>query len=213
MANKKASVWETLSKINVSERIEKKYFKNKKSGKEYGLSYLSWAWAWAEVKKRYPTASYEIHDDIFFPDNTIEVRVSVTIEDQTHMMWLPVMDYKNDAKVNPTSREVSDTRMRCLTKAIAMHGMGHYIYAGEELPEGQLTEEEAKTNNPNMNMSHEEKAEMWLEFFHDDTVDATKFAENDRKFQRWFTRADELTPALRERINEAYLTKKTELML
>lgn len=213
MANKKASVWETLSKINVSERIEKKYFKNKKSGKEYGLSYLSWAWAWAEVKKRYPNASYEIHDDIFFPDNTIEVRVSVTIEDQTHMMWLPVMDYKNDAKVNPTSREVSDTRMRCLTKAIAMHGMGHYIYAGEELPEGQLTEEEAKTNNPNMNMSHEEKAEMWLEFFHDDTVDATKFAENDRKFQRWFTRADELTPALRERINEAYLTKKTELML
>ena len=129
------------------------------------------------------------------------------------MMWLPVMDYKNDAKVNPTSREVSDTRMRCLTKAIAMHGMGHYIYAGEELPEGQLTEEEAKTHNPNLNMSHEEKAEMWLEFFHDDTVDATKFAENDKKFQRWFTRADELTPALRERINEAYLTKKTELML
>ncbi len=213
MANKKASVWETLSKINVSERIEKKYFKNKKTGREYGLSYLSWAWAWAEVKKRYPTASYEIHDDIFFPDNTIEVRVSVTIEDQTHMMWLPVMDYKNDAKVNPTSREVSDTRMRCLTKAIAMHGMGHYIYAGEELPEGQLTEQEAKTNNPNMNMSHEEKAEMWLEFFHDDTVDAIKFAENDKKFQRWFTRADELTPALRERINEAYLTKKTELML
>ena len=213
MANKKTSVWETLSKINVSERVEKKYFKNKKTGREYGLSYLSWAWAWAEVKKRYPTASYEIHDDIFFPDNTVETRVSVTIEDQTHMMWLPVMDYKNDAKVNPTSREVSDTRMRCLTKAIAMHGMGHYIYAGEELPEGQLTEEEAKTNNPNLNMSHEEKAEMWLEFFHDDTVDATKFAENDRKFQRWFTRADELTPALRERINEAYLTKKTELML
>tara|TARA_B100001059_G_C17704095_1_gene511726 strand:- start:48 stop:689 length:642 start_codon:yes stop_codon:yes gene_type:complete len=213
MANKKTSVWETLSKINVSERVEKKYFKNKKTGREYGLSYLSWAWAWAEVKKRYPTASYEIHDDIFFPDNTVETRVSVTIEDQTHMMWLPVMDFKNDAKVNPTSREVSDTRMRCLTKAIAMHGMGHYIYAGEELPEGQLTEEEAKTNDPNLNMSHEEKAEAWLEFFYNDTVDATKFAENDKKFQRWFTRADELTPALRERINEAYLTKKTELML
>ena len=213
MANKKTSVWETLSKINVSERVEKKYFKNKKTGREYGLSYLSWAWAWAEVKKRYPTASYEIHDDIFFPDNTVETRVSVTIEDQTHMMWLPVMDFKNDAKVNPTSREVSDTRMRCLTKAIAMHGMGHYIYAGEELPEGQLTEEEAKTNDPNLNMSHEEKAEAWLEFFYNDTVDATKFAENDKKFQRWFTRADELTQALRERINEAYLTKKTELML
>ncbi|BAQ90183.1 rad52-like recombinase [uncultured Mediterranean phage uvMED] len=213
MANKKTSVWETLSTINVSERVEKKYFKNKKTGREYGLSYLSWAWAWAEVKKRYPTASYEIHDDIFFPDNTVETRVSVTIEDQTHMMWLPVMDFKNDAKVNPTSREVSDTRMRCLTKAIAMHGMGHYIYAGEELPEGQLTEEEAKTNDPNLNMSHEEKAEAWLEFFYNDTVDATKFAENDKKFQRWFTRADELTQALRERINEAYLTKKTELML
>ena len=52
------------------------------------------------------------------------------------MMWLPVMDYKNDAKKNPTSKDISDSRMRCLAKAIAMHGLGHYVYAGEDVPEG-----------------------------------------------------------------------------
>ena len=52
------------------------------------------------------------------------------------MMWLPVMDYKNDAKKNPTSKDISNSRMRCLVKAIAMHGLGHYVYAGEDVPEG-----------------------------------------------------------------------------
>ena len=129
------SVWEDLSKKDLSKRIETKDFISNK-GKPYSLSYISWSWAWGELKKSYPDASYEVHDNITYPDNTVEVRISVTIKGQTHMMWLPVMDYKNDAKKNPTSKDISDSRMRCLAKAIAMHGLGHYVYAGEDVPEG-----------------------------------------------------------------------------
>ena len=129
------SVWEDLSKKDLSERIETKNFVSNQ-GKPYSMSYVSWSWAWGELKNSYPDASYEIHDNITYPDNTVEVRVSVTIKGQTHMMWLPVMDYKNDAKKNPTSKDISNSRMRCLAKAIAMHGLGHYVYAGEDVPEG-----------------------------------------------------------------------------
>lgn len=129
------SVWNSLSEKDLSKRIETKDYVSSK-GKPYSLSYISWSWAWGELKKSYPDASYEVHDNITYPDNTVEVRVSVTIKGQTHMMWLPVMDYKNDAKKNPTSKDISDSRMRCLAKAIAMHGLGHYVYAGEDVPEG-----------------------------------------------------------------------------
>ena len=129
------SVWKSLSEKDLSNRIETKDYVSSK-GKPYSLSYISWSWAWGELKNSYPDASYEVHDNITYPDNTVEVRVSVTIKGQTHMMWLPVMDYKNDAKKNPTSKDISDSRMRCLAKAIAMHGLGHYVYAGEDVPEG-----------------------------------------------------------------------------
>ena len=61
----------------------------------------------------------------------------VKIGELERLMWLPVMDYKNKAIVNPDTRAVSDTRMRCLTKCLAMYGLGHYIYAGEDLPTQQ----------------------------------------------------------------------------
>jgi len=137
------SVWETLSAVNVNDHAEKKN----------NLTYLSWAWAWGEVKNNYPDASYEVHDNIVYPDSTVEVRVSVTVKDQTHMMWLPVMDYRNKAIVGPTSRDISDARMRCFAKAIAMHGLGHYIYAGEDIPQTtgearQSAEEKAPVPTP-----------------------------------------------------------------
>ena len=124
------SVWDTLSAVDCSQKIEKK-------GK---LSYLSWAWAWAEVKKLYPEANYSFEPPIFFGDGTCEVWCSVTIGEQTHKMWLPVMDNKNQSVANPNSRALSDTRMRCLVKGLAMHGLGHYIYAGEDLPDMEATQ-------------------------------------------------------------------------
>jgi hypothetical protein len=122
------NVWETLSAIDVSAKIEKKG----------NLSYLSWAWAWGVLKANYPQSCYELSPPVFFGDGSCEVWVKLTVVDgeqsQTHDMWLPVMDHKNNAIKNPDSRKISDARMRCLVKAIAMFGLGHYIYAGEDLP-------------------------------------------------------------------------------
>jgi hypothetical protein len=66
---------------------------------------------------------------------TVEVSVSVSVKGITHTMWLPVMDNRNKSIVNPTSRDISDARMRCLVKCIAMFGLGIYLYAGEDLPQ------------------------------------------------------------------------------
>ena len=120
-----SEVWNKLSDIDVNEHTEKK-------GR---FTYLSWAWAWGIVKENYPEATYEIHDNIFYPDDSVETRMSVTIEGQTHTMWLPVMDNKNNPIHGPNSRDINDARMRCFVKAIAMHGLGHYIYAGEDVPQ------------------------------------------------------------------------------
>lgn len=119
------NTWKTLSAIDCSQHIEKK-------GQ---LSYLSWAWAWSTLMDNYPDASYTYSPPLFLENGTCEISVSVTVKDKTHTMWLPVMDNRKNSIANPTSRNISDSRMRCLVKAIAMHGLGAYIYAGEDLPE------------------------------------------------------------------------------
>ena len=129
---KKLSVFETLNAINVNEHTEKKN----------GLTYLSWAWAWAEVKKHYPTAFYTIYENAqgmnYHTDGrTCWVKTGVTIEGLEHIEYLPVMDFRNASipadKV--TSFDVNKAIQRSLTKAVARHGLGLYIYAGEDLPE------------------------------------------------------------------------------
>lgn len=148
----KKSVFETLSAINVNDKVEKKK----------DLTYLSWAWAWGEVKKAYPDASYKIVRDphtmspYFFDQHLgYMVMTEVTIEGQTLEMWLPVMDGANQAMKHEsyeystrygvktvdaaTMFDINKTLMRCLTKNLAMFGLGHYIYAGEDLPEVDAT--------------------------------------------------------------------------
>jgi hypothetical protein len=128
------TVWKKLSEIDVNTKTEKK-------GK---LTYLSWAWAWGELMNHFPMASYSFtewdypdgtsKDVLVYPDTTCSVECTLTIEDISRTMWLPVMDYRNNAVPDPTAREISDAKMRCLTKCISMFGLGHYIYAGEDLP-------------------------------------------------------------------------------
>jgi hypothetical protein len=72
---------------------------------------------------------------IRYPDGTAEVRCVLTVEDVSHTMWLPVMDYKNQAIKNPNARDINDAKMRCLVKAMSLFGLGLYIYAGEDLPD------------------------------------------------------------------------------
>ena len=129
-----ASVWQTLSAIDCSDKAEKKN----------GLTYLSWAWAWGILMEHYPEATYQFLNEEWDSEGRATVWCSVKIGELDRLMWLPVMDYKNKAIVKPDTRAVSDTRMRCLTKCLAMYGLGHYIYAGEDLPTQTETVEEAK---------------------------------------------------------------------
>ena len=87
------SVWKTLSAIDCSKHIEKK-------GQ---FSYLAWTWAWAMVKENYPDAVYVIEDDLVYPDETREVRCTVSIENLSHTMWLPVLNFQNKAIVEDQS--------------------------------------------------------------------------------------------------------------
>lgn len=123
MAAQYADIWKTLSKIDVSKHVEKKN----------GLSYLSWAWAWGVLMEHYPQAEYSFQKEEVHPDGTVTVHVDVMIGQCHRSMWLPVMDYKNNAIKNPDARKISDTKMRTLVKCLSMFGLGHYIYAGEDI--------------------------------------------------------------------------------
>lgn len=128
-----------LNNINVNDKTEKKN----------GLTYLSWAWAWGEVKKLHPDASYTIYENeagwnYHTDGRTCWVKTGCTVNGIEHIEYLPVMDFKN--KSIPldavTSFDVNKAIQRSLTKALARHGLGLYIYAGEDLPE------EEKANEP-----------------------------------------------------------------
>lgn len=131
-----------LNKVNVNDKTEKKG----------GLTYLSWAWAWGELKKRHPDAFYTIYENaegLFYHNDgkTAWVKTGVTVNGIEHIEYLPVMDYKNQSvpldKI--TSTAVNKTIQRSLTKAVARHGLGLYIYAGEDLPDdGEIKTEQAK---------------------------------------------------------------------
>ena len=163
-----------LNKIDVNDKIEKKN----------GLSYLSWAYAWGELKKRFPNATYKIYENTlpngyvvnYFTDGkTSYVKTSVTVNDIEHIEELPVMDYRN--KSIPleamTSFDVNKAIQRSLTKAVARHGLGLYIYAGEDLPEQEQKEApkqapktkvfnpaEEQKNEPNVKFATQEQINM-----------------------------------------------------
>ena len=178
---KKLNYFEELNNINVQDKIEKKN----------GLSYLSWAWAWQEIKKRHSSIQYEVVKNesglpFFKSEEGYMVYTKVTIDDITHEMWLPVMDGANKAmKSEPytykvqkkewstkynkyirskdpkgnylfeekqveaaTMFDINTAIMRCLVKNVAMHGLGLYIYAGEDIPSAEkddILEEERQS--------------------------------------------------------------------
>ena len=131
--------FEELNAVNVNDKTEQKN----------GLTYLAWAYAWGEVKKRYPEASYVIYENAqgwnYHTDGrTCWVKTGVSIEGIEHIEELPVMNNRNQSipLENVTSCDVNKAIQRSLTKACARHGLGLYIYAGEDLPENEKEEEE-----------------------------------------------------------------------
>ena len=150
-----SDIFKKLNAINVNENTEKKN----------GLTYLSWAWAWAELKKAYPDATYKIRQfdgkPYLYDENLgYMVMTEITIDNITHEMWLPVMDSANNAMKSTeytkktkykevpvlpaTMFDINTAIMRCLTKNIAMFGLGLYIYAGEDLPEDDAERKQAE---------------------------------------------------------------------
>jgi hypothetical protein len=121
-----------LAEVNVSKYVEKKG----------NLSYLSWAYAVDQLMRQDPMANWEFHDPKMF-GSTMMVSCTVTAFGKPITMHLPVMDHRNKAVENPDAFTVNKNMMRCLVKAIACHGLGLHIYAGEDLPQ-----EEAKTIKP-----------------------------------------------------------------
>lgn len=125
-----------LNAISVKDHTEQKN----------GLTYLSWAWAWTEFKKIFPDSFYTIYENAdglnyFHDGKTCWVKTGVTLVDDDfsleHIEMLPVMDHRNKSipLAAVTSTDINKTIQRSLTKAIARHGLGCYIYAGEDLPE------------------------------------------------------------------------------
>lgn len=150
--NNKESIWDVLSSINCSKHTEKKN----------GLTYLSWIWAWGIVKKTYPSANYEVtmwDNRPYLYDEKLGylVQTTVSIDGERIGMQLPVMDGANKAQKAEkytyktkygekevdaaTMFDINTAIMRCLTKNLAMFGLGHYIYAGEDLPESDEEQE------------------------------------------------------------------------
>lgn len=126
--------FEMLQSINCNGHTEKKG----------GLTYLSWAWAWQMVKKMFPDAYYTIYENkdgmnYHTDGRTCWVKTGVTVNGLEHIEYLPVMDYKNKSipLKEVTSTDVNKSIQRSLTKACARHGLGLYIYAGEDLPAGE----------------------------------------------------------------------------
>lgn len=113
-----------LASVDVSKHIEKKN----------GLSYLSWAWAVSELMRHDPAANWEFHEPKLYGE-TMMVSCTVTAFGKPITMHLPVMDHRNQAVKNPDAFVVNKNMMRCLVKTIACHGLGLYIYAGEDLPD------------------------------------------------------------------------------
>lgn len=118
------TIWQRLSKIDCSKHTEKKG----------NVPYLSWAWAWGIMMEEYPGISFNFTDPDVYPDGTMSINVQVQIGDIVRSMWLPVMDHRNKPIPNPNAFQINTTKMRCLTKCFALFGLGHYIYAGEDLP-------------------------------------------------------------------------------
>lgn len=136
------SLFEKLNAVNVNDKTEQKN----------GLTYLSWAWAWGELKKACPDATYTVYENAngwnYHTDGrTAWVKTGVTADGIEHIEYLPIMDYRNRSIPLEaiTSFDVNKAIQRSLTKAVARHGLGLYIYAGEDLPESK---EEAEANNP-----------------------------------------------------------------
>ena len=192
-----------LNAINVNDKTEKKN----------GLTYLSWAWAWGEVKKLYPDTTYKIYENdlgwnYHTDNNTAWVKTGVTVSGIEHIEYLPVMDNRNKSISidNITSFDVNKAIQRSLTKALARHGLGLYIYAGEDLPEDEKPSEPVKKSDkkPDFSeMAQEQITQSQANVLHELI---RQFGADEKKLCQYYKVA-----AVEAMTNEQYSTALVEL--
>ncbi len=166
------TIWNNLTEHEIDDRdiqaqthTRKKKVLDKRTNKtewieeEYQLHYYSWGACWRELMNRYPSAAYEfstferegkLYDVMYYADSTASVHCTVTIEGVSREMWLPVMDFRNKAIPNPDARAISDAKMRCLVKTVAMFGLGLDIYEGAYIPPEDRPEPDDETPDEEM---------------------------------------------------------------
>jgi hypothetical protein len=210
-----------LLKLNVNDHVEKKQ----------NLSYLSWAWAWAEALKADPAASFEVktfkHDEYtevpyMGVNGTAMVWVTVTLFGKPMTCFLPVMDHRNKPITNPDAFQVNTAIMRCMTKGLALHGLGLYIYAGEDLPEGEaepvivkaITPDKRATVDVEVNTGN---ADANAELFAEGMITFTNHCEDAMSLNRYWkanqTELDRLKvshPALYEQVRNRFAELKKQ---
>jgi len=173
LVERKELIAKLLTK-NVNDHVEKKN----------GLSYLSWAWAWAEALKADANATFkvEMFDGKCFMDinGTAMVFVTVTMFRKPMTCQLPVMDYRNKAIPNPDAFAVNTAIMRCMTKALALHGLGMYLYSGEDLPEEGKSVVITPTQGATDNIPQEE-----LQYLQEMAVDLIAMCEQGDPKAAW----------------------------
>ena len=177
------SAFEVLNKINVNEHTEKKN----------GLTYLSWAWAWGELLKQFPDSTYTIYENkdgwnYHTDGKTCWVKTGVTVDGKEYIEYLPVMDFKNRS-INAdavTSFDVNKAIQRSLTKAVARHGLGLYIYAGEDLPEDDITANAQKAPEaPAIHPQAETPAKVSPQLITEEEIEKLKQNANYVYGERW----------------------------
>lgn len=173
---KKVTTFEELYERDITkyvEKLEKKYKDKNGNQRSFFLSYLSWAYGHREMKRIDPDAKEIVHtfpliingqaaDGIEVPylqtPQGFFVKTSVTINERTESEWLPVLDQSNKPLANPNSFQINNSHKRCFVKALAKHGLGLYLYIGEDLPE--KIEEQQTNSNENQtgkNQQHEQQ--------------------------------------------------------
>jgi hypothetical protein len=181
---------------NVNDHVEKKQ----------NLTYLSWAWAWAEALKADPAASFSVRNFIvggttqcwMDVNGTAMVWVSVTLGGRTRECFLPVMDHRNKPIPNPDSFQINTALMRCLTKCLALFGLGLYIYAGEDLPEGRAESVETQEPKPDT------QGITNLKFFAEKLLDTLSMHETERDLREYWKANQENMDKLKKQAPEVF---------
>ena len=129
-----STIFDTFSRIDCTDHVEKKG----------GLDYIAWTFAYKTLMEHYPRNSIEFTEE-WLPNNTVMVHCDLTVtvgkDSANRKGWLPVLNYKNNAIVNPDAMQINTARMRCLTKTLALFGLGLNVYAGEAFPSASDAQE------------------------------------------------------------------------